>query len=309
MELNFKIQNDRLIAGSVLEGNSGNMGTYICKFEIFEDTTHMWVCVFKIGDTAYREVIKNKRCAIPQEVLEKSGNIQIGCYGTGDKDRLSTNWLTFSVKEGAYCKTTAPQEPTPDIWEELVMNSVPYIGESGNWYVFDKTKRAYVDSGMPSQGEKGDKGESASIKRFPYKPQIDITTEEAVRYIDVEKINDTPMNYYNYTCAKILITSSPQLDLASSELRIMLNRTSLYLSTPTGFVHSTTKKHWAGYFDLVSGLALGQNIAVNSKNWSAQALMATNHELMSQLVNIWGIRINSLVCDIPVGTNIKIWFK
>lgn len=148
MELNFKIQKDKLIAGSVLEGNSGSVNTYICNFEILDNKDYMWLCVFKKGDTAYKQVIKQGKCVIPKEVLENQGDIKIGCYGVWDDARVSTNWLTFSVKDGAYSEATAPEEPTPDVWEELVMNAVPYIGETGSWYVYDKEKKEYVDSGV-----------------------------------------------------------------------------------------------------------------------------------------------------------------
>lgn len=148
MELNFKIQKDKLIAGSVLEGNSGNVNTYTCNFEILDNKDYMWVCVFKKDDMAYKQVIKQGKCVIPKEVLENQGDIKIGCYGIWDDARVSTNWLTFSVKDGAYGDATVPEEPTPDVWEELVMNSVPYIGETGNWYVYDKEKKEYVDSGV-----------------------------------------------------------------------------------------------------------------------------------------------------------------
>ncbi len=164
MELNFKIQKDKLIAGSVLEGNSGNVNTYVCNFEILDNKDYMWLCVFKKGDTAYKQVIKQGKCVIPKEVLENQGDIKIGCYGVWDNARVSTNWLTFNVKDGAYSQATAPEEPTPDVWEELVMNSLPYIGETGNWYVYDMKKKEHVDSGKPSDSRAGEKWELLQSK-------------------------------------------------------------------------------------------------------------------------------------------------
>lgn len=35
----------------------------------------------------------------------------------------------------------------------------PYIGENGNWFVWNNTTKSYEDSGEKSQGEKGDKGD------------------------------------------------------------------------------------------------------------------------------------------------------
>jgi len=313
MELNFKIQNDKLIAGSLLEGNSGNVGTYVCKFDIVEDATHTWFCVFKAGDAVYSQMIKDKKCEIPHEVLGISGEIQIGCYGTREGARISTNWLAFSVKEGAYCEANAPSEPTPDVWEELVMNSVPYIGKSGNWYIYDMEKNEYVDSGISSKGEKGDKGEAgySDGKRFPYKPQIDITINEAVRQINIEKMQDTgiPFAQHKFTSAKIMIKSVPQSEIKSTDFQVKLNMTEVFLSAPLTFLYNEREQYWCCYFDLVNNLALGQSISVTNPNRKAPVLMPANQYLFALINNINIFHFKSILEDIPVGTNIKIWLK
>ncbi len=191
MEFNFKIREDRLLAGKALTGNSGNVNVYTCNFEIAENTNFTWLCVFKQGDRAYQQVIENGKCVIPKEVLESAGVIQIGCYGTDGDMRISTNWLEFCIFEGAYCEATMPSEPTPDLWETLVMNSLPYIGENGNWYVYDKVKKIYKDSGKASRGEKGrpgDKGDAGLDGldgKDGYTPQrgVDYWTEEDIASI------------------------------------------------------------------------------------------------------------------------------
>lgn len=38
-------------------------------------------------------------------------------------------------------------------------NTAPYIGDNGNWYVYDVQTKTYIDSGMPSRGEQGVRGE------------------------------------------------------------------------------------------------------------------------------------------------------
>lgn len=314
MELNFKIQKDKLIAGSVLEGNSGSVNTYICNFEILDNKDYMWLCVFKKGDTAYKQVIKQGKCVIPKEVLENQGDIQIGCYGVWDNARVSTNWLTFSVKDGAYSEATAPEEPTPDVWEELVMNSLPYIGETGNWYVYDKEKKKYVDSGMQAKGDAGEKGEKgetgvSEVRRFPLSPQINITTEELVRYIDVNELDGNPLSEYNFAYAKIIITNSPQTEANITEFQAKLNRSNIYVSAPTGFLYNASKQYWSAHFDLVNCLALGQKSSQANKTWRGDVVMTTDPELFASLEKITSFRFYSVLYDIPVGTNIKVWLK
>lgn len=180
MEFNFKIKGDKLIGGAFLDGNSGSINVYSCSFEIPENDNFIWICVFRNEKGTYQQAIVDGKCVIPQEVLGESGTFKIGCYGTlGDK-RISTNWLEFSVKEGAYCEGTQPCEPTPDLWETLVMNSLPYIGASGNWYVYDKKQGEYKDSGKPARGEKGDKGDKGDRGTDGYTPQryVDYWTDE-----------------------------------------------------------------------------------------------------------------------------------
>lgn len=308
MELNFKIQNDRLVAGSVLEGNSGNVGTYICNFEILDNADFLWLCVFKKGDVAYQQVIEDGSCIIPKEVLEEPDNIEIGCYGTSSDMRISTNWLTFSVKDGAYSVATAPQVPTPDVWEELMQKTLPYVGESGNWYVYNIETETYVDSGMPSRGEKGDTGLSETT-RFSVTPQIDITTEELVRYIDVDEIDGVPFADYNFTYAKVLFTNNPQTEQLSTEFQAKLNNSSVYVSAPTGFLYYASKQYWSAHFDLKNCLAIGHKSSMAKKSWRGDIVMTTDPGTFASLETITSFRFYSALQNIPVGTNIKVWLK
>lgn len=180
MEFKFKIDGDRLVGGDILCGNSGGINVYTCKFEILQEAEFAWVCVFKKGEDAYQQVIVNGECVIPEEILETPGSFFVGCYGTYPGKRISTNWLEFALKNGAYCEANAPKEPTPDFWETLVMNATPYIGENGNWYVYDRNEGEYKDSKRPARGEKGDKGDTGSRGDDGHTPQrgTDYWTDE-----------------------------------------------------------------------------------------------------------------------------------
>lgn len=160
MEFNFAIKNDMLVVNEQAKCVTGNLNSYICKFEILTNSELTWLCVFKQDENAYQQVIENGKCVIPEEVLNQVGNLQVGCYAINGDIRISTNWVEFAIEDGAYTEATAPKEPTPDVWETLVMNSLPYIGENGNWYVYDKDKGEYSDSGKQAKGEAGAAGYS-----------------------------------------------------------------------------------------------------------------------------------------------------
>ena len=162
MRIDFKIKDDMLVLEGKRKTVSGNVNFYECGFDIQTNQELVWICVFKKGDEVYQQAIENGACLIPEEVLLKDGKIEVGCYATSnfqDFKRVSTNWVLLEISKGAYSEGTAPKIPEKDVWETLILKSVPVIGENGNWYIFDIEKMEYVDSGRNSVGEKGEKGD------------------------------------------------------------------------------------------------------------------------------------------------------
>lgn len=162
MEFNFTIKNDELKSVAYPKGVTGNVNTYMCIFDIectIEGLT--WFCVFKQGSKIYNQLIEDNMCVMPYEVLTATEPLYIGCYGTNADNnikRVSTNFVYFEVKQGAYSEANAPEAPTPDVWEELIKKSVPYIGDNWHWYVYDFEIGKYVDTGVSARGsgEMGD---------------------------------------------------------------------------------------------------------------------------------------------------------
>ena len=165
----FTADGDRLHFLSVNEGNTGNVNAYECAVEF---QSQDWAglekfAAFKVGADVYTRLLTNGRCLIPSQALERAQAIYIGVYGIDpaaqtDK-KLSTNWTVMNISEGA-CQpgVTTPVEPEPDVWEEYIGeivnirdNMTPYVGENGNWFVWDKTSQAMADSGRPAQGAAG----------------------------------------------------------------------------------------------------------------------------------------------------------
>lgn len=180
MEFNFKIKDDLLIPSGIFRAASGSVNAYTCRFLIAEPKDNLlWICVFKRGDKAYQQVIENGKCTVPAEVLFDEGTIYIGCYATtetGEFVRISTNWVPITVGRGAYCDATAPEVPTPDVWEELVIKKLPYIGENGNWFVYSPNG-AYTDSGVAAEGFTPQKGVDYWTKEDIAKLEDDIKEE------------------------------------------------------------------------------------------------------------------------------------
>ena len=162
MRIDFKIKNDMLVLERQRETYSGNVNFYECSFDIQTNRELVWICVFKKGDKVYQQVIENGKCMMPAEVLLADGNLEIGCYAASNTEkfqRISTNWVSVKVLKGAYSDGTAPKVPEKDVWETIILKNVPYIGENGNWYIYDTEKMDYIDSGHCSVGKKGEKGD------------------------------------------------------------------------------------------------------------------------------------------------------
>ncbi|MBO5059987.1 MAG: hypothetical protein J6C82_03645 [Clostridia bacterium] len=159
MEYKLIIKNDRLILTGRFDGYTGNVNTYSCYFNIDTDVDGLeWFCVFKQGESCYVQLINNNRCIIPYEVLSITEPLYVGCYAVAAGEtvkRISTNWVAFDLQNGAYCEGATPSVPTPDVWETLVMNAVPIIGDNGDWYVYDLEKKEYIDTGKIAQGTTG----------------------------------------------------------------------------------------------------------------------------------------------------------
>ena len=171
MDIKFTAECDRLTS-DISAAISGNVNYYKCEFTFSDEWQGLSkYAVFSKKDKAYTVEIKDGCCFIPKEVLQESGNIAIGVFGTNGSEtdylRISTNPVTALVSTGAYKEGDTPEPPTPDLWEEYLNqvanaadNVIPYINKSDNhWYVYDPKAQKYVDSGVNSVGAKGDKGD------------------------------------------------------------------------------------------------------------------------------------------------------
>lgn len=184
MQYNFTINNDKIVCNKNSTPYTGNINTYRCVFDITAKIDNLsWFCVFERENKAYVQPILNNECFIPHEVLTSEGTIKIGCYATNlnenDYKRISTNWVYFNSLEGAYSDASTPDVPEPDVWEELVLKSVPIIGENGNWYIYDISQEKYVDSGV-----------RADVKSYAVKSERELIDSSNIRLYGVVNNQD-----------------------------------------------------------------------------------------------------------------------
>ena len=106
---------------------------------------------------AYNVILENDRCAIPWEVIGYP-RFSVSVFGG---DLITANKVAVYVMKSGYEEGEVPADPTPDVYTQI-LNSVkePYIGDNGNWYIWDKDAGVYRNSGVSAQGPKGDTGET-----------------------------------------------------------------------------------------------------------------------------------------------------
>lgn len=159
MEFNLTINGDLLSNDKPLVFTTGNVNTYYLKFDIASDfESFSWFCVFKNDDNIIIQPVIGNLCSIPYEILSENSTIFIGCYAISDNNdfkRISTNWIIAHTIGGAYSEGTEPKIPTPDLWETLILKTLPYIGQNGNWYIYNMKEHCYTDSGISSCGPNG----------------------------------------------------------------------------------------------------------------------------------------------------------
>ena len=117
-------------------GITDTVGALRCKFEF---RTNDWdnasvTAVFCKGNMAtHPEIIDNPKgvilddedeCAVPTEVLTRDAKyFSVGIWGVTDTGlRIVSDWLVFRIKDGCYVDSTAPIEPTPTVYEQIMMS-------------------------------------------------------------------------------------------------------------------------------------------------------------------------------------------
>lgn len=115
---------------------------------------------------------------------------------------------------------------------EAVASKSPYIGDDGNWYVFDVAAGAYVDSGFPSRGIPGQGAVSTVCGKQPDdKGNVSLTPDDTGALpedgtaADADKLGGNLPEYY---------ASQAQVDLQDEKMGVVCNGNQCALSAANG---------------------------------------------------------------------------
>ena len=127
------------------------------EFTFTEEWTGSVVAVFGGADGKFYDVLVDEnKCLVPWEVIKAPFfTVSVFCG-----DLITANIVRVEVERSGYNQGEERKEPTADIYNQILESvKSPYIGENGNWCVFDKDKGEFVDTGIRAEGEKGEQGE------------------------------------------------------------------------------------------------------------------------------------------------------
>ena len=116
-------------------GITDTVGALRCKFEFRTDDWNnaTMTAVFCKGNVATQPSIVNtaigvlldgvNECAVPAEVLTRDAKyFSVGIWGvTASGLRIVSKWLVFRIEDGCYVDATEPIEPTPTVYEQIMM--------------------------------------------------------------------------------------------------------------------------------------------------------------------------------------------
>ena len=95
-------------------------------------------------------------------IITNATIVEIGVYAG---DLHTTTGAKMSCKKSILCGDPTHEEPPEDIYNQLLEviktmsgGNAPYIGDNGNWYIYDVETRQYKDSGTAASGKDGAKG-------------------------------------------------------------------------------------------------------------------------------------------------------
>lgn len=143
--------------------------------------------IFVSGNVVKSQILTaDNLCEVPWEVLVESGTLTIGIVGQNGEKIFPSVEANVPVLKGIYAEGTAPQEPSPDIYQQIVrlMQETQAIAQSVRNDAENGKFNGPVGPQGP-QGEQGPKGENGADGEKGYTPQrgADYWTEEDIAEI------------------------------------------------------------------------------------------------------------------------------
>ena len=113
------------------------------------------IAQFVQGKNIWNIAMEGTSCFVPAEVCVGYVDVFMRGYVSGSKTIATANGVRIPVVQGARTDGETPVPPTPDLYAQLLekvneaaASAAPYIGENGNWFVYDAELGGFVDSSV-----------------------------------------------------------------------------------------------------------------------------------------------------------------
>ena len=158
--LKFKITNQTIERIDNFKVVSDSRNYLKAVFSFSEEWIGDKTAIFGHGGEFFSVLLEDDGCTVPWEVIKAPHfSVSVVCG-----DRITTNAVSVNVQKSGYVEGETPKEPTPDVYEQILNSAKPpFIGENGNWYVWDVESKAFEDSGVKAIGHQGPPGPQGEV--------------------------------------------------------------------------------------------------------------------------------------------------
>ena len=152
------------------------------------------------------------------------------CYGrtrvqvvvTEGEDRTGTYVFYLQVQKSALPDDTEMSASDYALIQQLLQEAeelgtkTPYIGANGDWYVYDNTEGAFVDTGTHAEGPQGPEGPAGEDGENGVSPEVTITTITGGHTVKITDADHPTGQSFNVMDGTVPITTYSQTLAAGS---------------------------------------------------------------------------------------------
>lgn len=130
-------------------------------FNLSEEWIGDVTAVFGFGGQFYNIVLdENSTCIVPFEVI-RTPEFSVSLFCDGEK-LVTSNVAAVEVERSGMVNGEVPDTPAPTVWHQymsamkkIVESGLPYIGDNGNWFLYNVEKSEYEDTGIAARAVDG----------------------------------------------------------------------------------------------------------------------------------------------------------
>ncbi|MBE7032001.1 MAG: hypothetical protein E7401_03455 [Ruminococcaceae bacterium] len=150
--LEFKITNQTIERIDNFEVVADSRNYLKAHFTFSDEWEGDITAIFGYGNEYYSVLLENGECIVPWEVIKPHGfSVSVVCG-----DRITADCENVKVEKSGYIEGQTPKPPTPDVYEQILSSvKPPFIGENGNWFMWNVENKMFEDSGIRAESVDG----------------------------------------------------------------------------------------------------------------------------------------------------------